>query len=214
MYAEHHSSDWAQACWTFRPWLLPKAALGPLMDTWSRAPTTLRHLFPCALSKEEQQWWLPLLLQDNQAKTKQVSISFWFQAALHVIAYCTSHKKKQELSLGSPRNALSWNCCTEDSCTNRYFINKNMMCRATCFAPEPKDKAGCGNCLPPWPRTQNHILSLRNVPLFFPLLPTTDHENGGRPTPAWKGLYTLLWIPCLSKVGFFSSPQLVESQPL
>lgn len=52
LYAEHRSSDSAQVHWTFRPWLIPKVALGPLMDTRSRAPTTRQHLFPHALNTE------------------------------------------------------------------------------------------------------------------------------------------------------------------
>lgn len=99
--------------------------------------------------------------------TNWVSISFWFQVALQLSAYCTSQKKKQGLSPGSPRKAVSRNCCREESCTNCFPINENMTCRATCLAPGPEDKAGCGNCLPPSPRTQNHILSLRNDALFF-----------------------------------------------
>lgn len=132
----------------------------------------------------------------------------------HVTAYCTSCKKKQELPSGCPRKALSWSCCREDSCRNCFFYDKHTMCRAACLAPEPGDKAGCGNCLLLWPWTQNHILSLGNHQLFFPLLPTTDHEDGGHPTRAWRGLFTLSWKPCLGRVELYSSPQVVKSQTL
>lgn len=136
-----------------------------LRQHWDLLQTTKAGLQPHCSTSFPLHWawrtwqWLALLLQNDQAKTNQVSTSFWLQAALHVTVYCTSNEKKQELPLGSPRKASSWNCCREDSCTNNFSVQKNMICRATCLAPELKDKAGCGNCLPSWPWTQNHILS-------------------------------------------------------
>lgn len=146
--------------------------------------------------------------------TNHISVSFWFQAVLHVTAYCTSCKKNQELPSGCPRKALSWSCCSEDSCRNCFSMTRTWYAEEHVWLQNPVKKAGCGNCLPVWPWTQNHILSLRNDPLFIPLLPTTDHEDDWHPTGAWKGLFTLSWIPCLGKMGLYSSPQIVKSQPL
>lgn len=136
------------------------------MDTQSRGQPHCSTSFLMYLAWRKW-WWLPLLFQRDQTKTNWVSISFWFHTAVHMTTHCTSHKKKQELSLVSLRKALSQNQCREENCTNHFSLNKNKTCRVTYLAPEAKDKAGCGNCLLPWPRTQNHILSLRNDPLFF-----------------------------------------------
>lgn len=169
--------------------LVPKKLKG---DTLRREPRSSKvmeqhkaHLNP------KQWWWLPLLLQNQQTMTNQISVSFWFQAVLHMTAYCTSHKKKQEFPSGCPRKALSWSCCREDSCRNCFSITRTQCAEQHVWLQNPvkRQDAGIASHSGHEARTTSSLSGVTRC--FFPLLPTTDHEDGWHPTGAWRGLFII-----------------------